>query len=51
VNSGRGYKEVNIGDCFDHSMTLTETHIVLGAAWRLLGHLLDCRQEIFQAKA
>ncbi len=29
--SGRGFNEVNIGDRFDHSMTLTETHIVLGA--------------------
>lgn len=29
--SGRGYNEVNIGDRFDSAMTLTETHIVLGA--------------------
>jgi 3-hydroxybutyryl-CoA dehydratase len=29
--SGRGYNEVNIGDRFDAALTLTETHIVLGA--------------------
>lgn len=29
--SGRGYDEINIGDRFERAMTLTETHIVLGA--------------------
>ena len=29
--SGRGYNEVQVGDSFDDSLTLTETHIVLGA--------------------
>jgi acyl dehydratase len=28
---GRGYNELNIGDVFESAMTLTETHIVLGA--------------------
>ena len=31
MHPGRGFNEVNIGDHFDHAMTLTETHIVLGA--------------------
>jgi len=31
MNSGRGYNEVNIGDRFETTMTLTETHIVMGA--------------------
>lgn len=29
--SGRGYNELHIGDKFESAMTLTETHIVLGA--------------------
>ena len=29
--SGRGYNEVRIGERYDSQMTLTETHIVLGA--------------------
>ena len=29
--SGRGYNEVNIGERYDSALTLTETHIVLGA--------------------
>ncbi len=29
--SGRGYNEIAVGDVFDSAMTLTETHIVLGA--------------------
>jgi len=29
--SGRGYNEVRIGECYDSALTLTETHIVLGA--------------------
>ena len=28
---GRGYNELSTGDAFDSAMTLTETHIVLGA--------------------
>jgi acyl dehydratase len=28
---GRGYNELKVGDSFTSSMTLTETHIVLGA--------------------
>lgn len=28
---GRGYNELKVGDKFESSMTLTETHIVLGA--------------------
>ncbi|MBI5785377.1 MAG: MaoC family dehydratase N-terminal domain-containing protein [Rhodocyclales bacterium] len=28
---GRGYNELKVGDKFDSTMTLTETHIVLGA--------------------
>lgn len=28
---GRGYNELNVGDKYESSMTLTETHIVLGA--------------------
>ena len=28
---GRGYNELKTGDVFDSAMTLTETHIVLGA--------------------
>lgn len=28
---GRGYNELTLGDVFDSAMTLTETHIVLGA--------------------
>ena len=28
---GRGYNELKTGDAFDSAMTLTETHIVLGA--------------------
>ena len=28
---GRGYNELKVGDAFSSSMTLTETHIVLGA--------------------
>lgn len=28
---GRGYNELNVGETFESSMTLTETHIVLGA--------------------
>jgi acyl dehydratase len=28
---GRGYNELKVGDRFESSMTLTETHIVLGA--------------------
>jgi acyl dehydratase len=28
---GRGYNEIKIGDCYESTMTLTETHIVLGA--------------------
>jgi acyl dehydratase len=28
--SGRGYNELKVGDSFESSMTLTETHIVLG---------------------
>ena len=31
MHPGRGYDEVRIGDTFETSMTLTETHIVLGA--------------------
>ena len=31
MHSGRGYNEVNIGDSYDSALTLTETHIVLGA--------------------
>ncbi|KON80280.1 MaoC/PaaZ C-terminal domain-containing protein [Azoarcus sp. PA01] len=31
MHSGRGYNEVRIGDAFETSMTLTETHIVLSA--------------------
>jgi len=29
--SGRGYDEVSIGERYDSALTLTETHIVLGA--------------------
>lgn len=29
--SGRGYNEVHVGERYDSAMTLTETHIVLGA--------------------
>jgi 3-hydroxybutyryl-CoA dehydratase len=28
---GRGFNEISVGTCFDSSMTLTETHLVLGA--------------------
>ncbi len=28
---GRGYNELHVGDVFESAMTLTETHIVLGA--------------------
>jgi 3-hydroxybutyryl-CoA dehydratase len=28
---GRGYNELSVGDVFESAMTLTETHIVLGA--------------------
>jgi acyl dehydratase len=28
---GRGYNEINVGNCYESTMTLTETHIVLGA--------------------
>ena len=28
---GRGYDQVKVGECYDSQMTLTETHIVLGA--------------------
>ncbi len=31
MHPGRGYDEINIGDCFETSMTITETHLVLGA--------------------
>lgn len=31
MHPGRGYDEVNIGDHFETSMTITETHLVLGA--------------------
>lgn len=31
MHPGRGFDEVTIGDCFETSMTMTETHIVLGA--------------------
>jgi acyl dehydratase len=31
MHPGRGYDEVTVGDTFETSMTLTETHIVLGA--------------------
>jgi hypothetical protein len=31
MHSGRGYNEVNIGERYDSALTLTETHIVLGA--------------------
>lgn len=30
---GRGYDEISIGDRFERVMTLTETHIVLGARY------------------
>jgi len=28
---GRGFDQVKVGECYDSQMTLTETHIVLGA--------------------
>jgi acyl dehydratase len=28
---GRGYNELNLGDVYESAMTLTETHVVLGA--------------------
>lgn len=31
MHPGRGYNEIRTGDHFDTTMTLTETHIVLGA--------------------
>ena len=31
MQAGRGYDEVAVGDAFETSMTLTETHIVLAA--------------------
>lgn len=31
MQSGRGYNEIRVGDAFETSMTLTETHIVLSA--------------------
>lgn len=31
MQSGRGYNEVKVGERYDSQMTLTETHIVLGA--------------------
>jgi acyl dehydratase len=29
--SGRGYDETQVGDCFARTITITETHLVLGA--------------------
>lgn len=31
MHIGRGFDQVKIGECYDTRMTLTETHIVLGA--------------------
>ena len=31
MHPGRGYNELKVGDVFESTMTLTETHIVLGA--------------------
>lgn len=31
MHPGRGYNELRVGDVFESAMTLTETHIVLGA--------------------
>jgi len=31
MHPGRGYNELKLGDVFESTMTLTETHIVLGA--------------------
>ncbi|MBA3903080.1 MAG: acyl dehydratase [Rhodocyclaceae bacterium] len=31
MHPGRGFNEVSVGDCFSSVMTLTETHIVMGA--------------------